>query len=81
MGKVKKGINFGKIAKGLHRGLIALDAAGKKEADWFFGMDVKRAAEPEREMMVGWDREADEFFGFGKRKKPTAKREVIIIRG
>lgn len=81
MGKVKhkeKGINWNKIGKGLWHGMKALDSAGKKEADWFFGVDLKRSYEPDREMMGGWDREAEDFFNM--RKKPKDKKEIIIVR-
>jgi hypothetical protein len=75
--KERKGIDWNKVGKNLWHGIKVLDAAGKKEADWFFGADLKRAYEPDSNMLGSWDAEAEEFFA----KKPKKdKREIIIVR-
>lgn len=79
--KEKKGINWNKIGKGLWHGIKVLDAAGKKEADWFFGADLKKAYQPDPQMLGSWDDEAEEFFSNKLKKSKEKEREIIIIRG
>jgi len=84
MGKIKhekKGINWNKIGKGLMHGLSVLDRSGKREADWFFGADLKKAYQPDPRMLGSWDDEAEEFFKNKLKKSKEKEREIIIIRG
>lgn len=71
--KHKKIEGFG---KNLVKAFVALDKYGKREADWFFGEDLKHRnpyGPPEN-----YENAADEFFDF-KKKKPNKKIVVINV--